>query len=216
MDTFFYAFFVLAYIILIIWTFKSSQKELTYRSFLYIIIIGLFYDNLILAVGRFVGTGELLKILSLWRYWIHALVTPTLVLFSYGILKLADVSWMKSNIVKWLSVLVTLLLSVIEILAVLQLELKPIWDNGVLQYISTSSTNHPPYMIIGVTCVLLIGGFIIYRKTRWKWMLIGTVIMGIGSALSSFLPSGAVTNAFELILLFTLALTKIYLEKIRR
>ncbi|SHN23777.1 hypothetical protein [Gracilibacillus kekensis] len=213
MDTFFYTFFVFAYMILMIWTFKSSQKELTYRSFLYLIIIGLLYDNLILAVGRFVGTGELLEILNLGRYWIHALVTPTLVLFSYGILKLAEVSWMKHNIVKWLSVIVAIMLSVIEILMVLQLELKPIWDNGVLQYISTSSTNHPPYMIIGVTCVLLIGGFIVYRKTKWKWMLIGTVIMGVGSALSSFLPSGAVTNGFELFLLFTLALTKIHFEK---
>ncbi|WP_052000936.1 hypothetical protein [Gracilibacillus halophilus] len=61
--------------------------------------------------------------------------------------------------------------------------------------------------------MLLIAGFILYRKTKWKWMLIGTVIMGIGSALSSFLPSGAITNGFELFLLFTLALTKIHLEK---
>lgn len=69
-------------------------------------------------------------------------------------------------------------------------------------------------MIIGVTCVLLIGGFILYRKTNWKWMLLGTVIMVFGSALSSFLPSCAVTNGFELFLLFTLSLTKIHLEKI--
>ncbi|MFD2658280.1 hypothetical protein [Gracilibacillus thailandensis] len=214
MDTFFYTFFVLAYIILIIWTFKSSQKELTYRSFFYLVIIGLLYDNLVLALGRFIGTGDLLEMLNLGRYWIHALVTPTLVLFSYGVLKLTDINWMKSNIAKWFFVFVAILLSVIEIMmGVIQLKLKPVWDNDVLQYVSSSSSSHPPYMIIGVTCVLLVAGFILYKKTTWKWMLIGTVIMGIVSTLSSFLPSGAVTNGFELFLLFTLALTKIHLEK---
>ncbi|KAB8129004.1 hypothetical protein F9U64_15690 [Gracilibacillus oryzae] len=214
MDTFFYTFFVLAYLILIIWTFKSSEKKLTFRSFLYLVLIGLLYDNTVLAAGRFVGTGDLLEILNLGRYWIHALVTPTLVLFSYGILQLAKVNWVKNNIVKWFSIFVTLLLSVVEILmVVLPLKLEPVWEKGVLQYVSASSSNHPPYMILGVTIVLLIAGFILYRKTHWKWMLIGTVIMGIGSGLSSFLPSGAVTNGFELFLLFTLALTKIQLEK---
>ncbi|WP_052000937.1 hypothetical protein [Gracilibacillus halophilus] len=144
MDTFLYTFFVLAYIILIIWTFKSSQKELTYRSFLYLVIIGLLYDNLILALGRFIGTGDLLAMLNLGRYWIHALVTPTLVLFSYGVLKLTGIDWVKSNIVRWLSVFVAILLSMIEItMGVMQLKLKPVWDNDVLQYVSTSSSNHP-------------------------------------------------------------------------
>lgn len=214
MDTFIYTFFVLAYLILIIWTYKSSQKELTYRSFLYLVMIGLVYDNLILASGRFIGTGDLLEILNVGRYWIHALVTPTLVLFSYGVLKLTDIHWVKSNIAKWLFVFVAILLSVMEMMTgVIQLQLQPVWDYGVLQYAATSSDNHPPYMIIGVTFVLLIAGFILYRKTKWKWMLIGIVIMGIGSALPSFLPSGAVTNGFELFLLFSLALTKTHVEK---
>ncbi|GAE94791.1 hypothetical protein JCM21714_3981 [Gracilibacillus boraciitolerans JCM 21714] len=135
-----------AYIILFIWTFRSSQKELTYRSFLYIIIIGLLYDNLILAVGRFVGTGDLLEILNLGRYWIHALVTPTLVLFTYGILKLAEVNWMKSNIVKWLSVFVALLLSVIEILVVVQLELNPVWIMGFFNTYQLLQVIIPPHI----------------------------------------------------------------------
>lgn len=39
-------------------------------------IFGLFYDNLIIGVGSFIGEGGLLEILNAGRFYIHVLITP--------------------------------------------------------------------------------------------------------------------------------------------
>ncbi|SER55196.1 hypothetical protein SAMN04487944_10623 [Gracilibacillus ureilyticus] len=214
MDTFFYFLFVIAYISLLVWAVYSSSQNLSYRSFLFLVITGLVYDNALLAFGRFIGAGELLETLNAARYWIHAIVTPTLVLYCYGILKLLNIEWVNSNKGKMVFYYITLLLIAIElIIEVIPLNLKPVWENGVLNYAPVTANNHPPYMILAVTVILLVTSIILCKKTKWKWMLIGTVLMGAGSAAAPLFPSGALTNGFELILIFTLVITKIYIER---
>ncbi|MFC4401607.1 hypothetical protein [Gracilibacillus xinjiangensis] len=214
MDTFFYFLFVSAYVILLIWAIQSSSKSLSYKSFLYLVIAGLIYDNAVLVSGRFIGVGDLLEILNVARYWVHAIVTPTLVLFCYGVLTSARIKWLEDNKVKWGFFFITLLLIGTElVMEAIPLKLKPEWENDVLQYVSAASNNHPPYMIIAVTLILLVAGIIVYKKTKWKWMLLGTVLMGLGSTLSPFFKSGALTNGFELILIFSLVLTKKHVEQ---
>lgn len=92
------------------------------------------------------------------------------------------------------------------------IELEPSQKYGVLSYDSAGS-HGLPIMVIGVTVALLFAAFIIWKKRKWKWVAIGVILMGIGSAVPIPLESDAVTNGFELILLISLWSTKVFLEK---
>ena len=63
-------------------------------------------------------------------------------------------------------------------------------------------------MILLVTLVLIVTSAILWKKTKWPVFFIGAIVMTIGSAVPINVESGAVTNAFELFLLFTLIWTK--------
>ncbi|NJN79853.1 MAG: hypothetical protein HC797_04930 [Anaerolineales bacterium] len=58
-----------------------------------IVLFGLMYDNLMIAIGSFIGEGALLKNLNAGRFFIHALITPTMMIFGFGVLRKAGVKW---------------------------------------------------------------------------------------------------------------------------
>ncbi|PSL40424.1 hypothetical protein B0H99_105202 [Planomicrobium soli] len=212
MDTLLYFFFTAAYLILLIWG-LSQQKKWNMMSFLFAVVLGLVYDNGIIALGKFIGEGELLQALSVPRFWIHAFLTPTLVLFSWSALKWAGVEWAEKKAVLIFTVLYTLGLVVIEyIFETANLTLKSASEYGVLRYVSAEPATGPPIMVLLLTAVLIFSGAILWKRTGWKWMLIGSAVMVIGSAVPIPVNSSAATNGFELFLLFTLVWTKIHLE----
>lgn len=92
------------------------------------------------------------------------------------------------------------------------LVLQALKEYGALSYSSVEEAGGPPIMILMVTMALLIAGIMLWWKAKWPWMFIGTVIMTIGSAVSFDIGSNAMTNTFELILLFTLVWTKKQLD----
>ncbi|QHJ69405.1 phospholipid phosphatase [Planococcus halotolerans] len=208
-------FFILtaAYIGLIVWA-VMRQKRWTLMAAVYLVLFGLIYDNGIIALGKFIGEGALLENLNAMRYWIHALLTPALVLFSLGALRAAGVGWARKSWALYSAVVLFILGVVIEIWQVTWgTELAPVREYGVLKYASTEEAGGPPIMILLVSAVLLIAGLIVWKKAGWPWMFVGSVIMGIGSSVTIPVESAAVTNIFELILLASLVWTKIHLEK---
>ncbi|MGI2328715.1 hypothetical protein [Planococcus sp. YIM B11945] len=212
MDTILYFFFGAAYIVLMAWGIRR-QKNWSWMSVVFLVVIGLIYDNFIIAIGRFVGEGALLKGLSLPRFWSHALLTPPLALFSWAVLHHAGVAWAKKKVVIIGVLLYTAALIVIEIaLETAQLWLTSANEYGALRYVSAEPASGPPIMVLLVTLALIFASIVLWRKTSWKWMLIGAVVMTIGSAVPIPVESAAATNAFELFLLFTLVWTKVRVE----
>ena len=211
MDTIFYLFFTAAYIGLFIWGLIGIKKKDVFKwtSFVYLIILARIYDNGIIGIGRWIGEGDLLETLNLLRFWTHAFLTPLLVLFAVGTLKESGIAWAQK---KWLTIsaiIYTLILIGIEIwLEASQLTLKAEEEYGVLRYVSTEEASGPPIMILLVTLVLIVTSAILWKKTKWPVFFIGAIVMTIGSAVPINVESGAVTNAFELFLLFTLIWTK--------
>lgn len=213
MDTILYFLFTAAYIGLFAWGI-SRQRSWNFMSFIYLVLLGLIYDNGIIALGKFIGDGSLLENLNLLRFWSHALLTPTLVLFSYGALRQAEVVWSKKRIIGIAAILYTIALIFMELfLETLNLELMVEKEYGILRYVSADPASGPPIMILFVIVVLLAAGAILWKKAKWKWMLAGAVIMTIGSAVPIPVDSSAVTNTFELFLLVTLVWTKNHLER---
>lgn len=213
MDLILFSLLTAAYVGLVVWAF-SRQRSWTLMAFVYLVLFGLVYDNGMIAIGKFIGEGELLENLNAMRFWIHALFTPALVLFSLGALRGAGVKWAKKQWALIAGIALFVLLIAIEIWQVTWgTELEPVSEYGVLKYSAIEDISGPPWMILLVSAVLLAAGAIVWKKAGWPWMFVGSVIMGIGSSVTLAVESEAVTNIFELILLASLVWTKVHLEK---
>lgn len=211
MDTFLYFFFLGIYVVLFIWAITLAKKYgwFSASNVLLLVILGLIVDNALLAFGRYIGTGQFLKTISYTRFWGHALFTPTLVLFAWNSLKKADINWAKTSTAKLITYLLTIGLICFELFTeTLGLKLEENWKYGVLSYSDVDSSGGPPIMVLIISLVLIVSAFIIWRKQKWIWYLLGTIIMTIGSAVPLPIQSKAYMNGFELILLISLLATK--------
>ena len=69
------------------------------------------------------------------------------------------------------------------------------------RYSNENAPGGPPLMVLFVAAALLVAGIYAWKRQGWPWLCIVTILMVIGSAIPFDVPSGAVTNAFELVLL---------------
>jgi hypothetical protein len=215
MDPYIYALYSLIYLLLFLWGLKLSIKYRfsSWMNVLLFVTFGLVYDNLVLAMGSIIGKGSFLEAMNSLRYWLHAFFTPLLILFSWEAIRETGIRWMKGRTGFILAGVITVSMIIAELIQnTIGLKLEPAQKYGVLSYESAGS-HGPPIMIIGVTLALLLAGVILWKKLKWKWMAIGVILMGIGSALQIPVESDAATNGFELILLISLWATKAFLEK---
>ena len=216
MDFYLYILITLSYIgLLLVGFIKKRGKNIrSLTFFLYLVIAGLIVDNAIIAFGKFIGTGPFLENLHLLRYWIHAIVTPPLILFCLGVLRKLGKKRFHSIRTMRITLAFTCVLILIEIMTVVaKIELKPVTEYGILHYVPETEIEGSHLMIICVSVILLVTGFILYRITKWKWMLAGSIIMGIGSALPIEVESTAFTNALELLLMISLVATDLTFSK---
>ena len=211
MDTFLYFLYAALYATLLIWGLYGIRKQdlARWTSVIYIVILPLIYDNLLLATGKWIGEGELLESLNFSRFCLHALITPLLVMYSIGTLRESGIEWAKKKWLVLLGILYTFGLIVLEFsIEVMGLELEVVKEYGVISYSNVEEATGPPIMVLLVTLILIVASAILWKNTKWPVFFIGAVVMTIGSAVPINVDSGAVTNAFELILIFTLIWTK--------
>lgn len=207
--------FAVAYLLLLGWglTQAARNRWWTPANLPLLVVAALVYDNSVLALGRYIGEGALLEGLNLARFWIHALVTPLLVIFAWHAAARTKVGWARTGWAALGAVVAALALMVLELTHVVGIELQPEREYGVLSYSSTEPVNGPPLMVLLVSVALLVAGFLVWRRQKWVWLLVGTLLMGIGSAVPFPVNSAAVTNAFELILLISILATKHFQDR---
>lgn len=211
MDTFLYFLYTFLYTALLIWGLYGIRKQelAKWSSVIYIVILPLIYDNLILATGKWIGEGELLESLNFSRFCLHALITPLLVMYSIGTLRESGIEWAKKKWLVIVGIIYTIGLMVLEFsIEVVGLEIEVVKEYGVVSYSNVEEATGPPIMVLLVTLILIVASAIVWKKTKWPLFFIGAVVMTIGSAVTIDIESGAVTNAFELFLIFTLIWTK--------
>lgn len=211
MDTFLYILYTFLYTALLIWGLYGIRKQelAKWSSVIYIVILPLIYDNLILATGKWIGEGELLESLNFSRFCLHALITPLLVMYSIGTLRESGIEWAKKKWLVIVGIIYTIGLMVFEFsVEVVGLEIEVVKEYGVVSYSNVEEATGPPIMVLFVTLILIVASAIVWKKTKWPIFFIGAIVMTIGSAVPLNIESGAVTNAFELFLIFTLIWTK--------
>lgn len=213
LESFLFFTLTLGYFILLIWGLVLSRNNdvIQLTNVLLLVIVGLIYDNLIIALGSFIGEGQMLESLSYGRYWLHALFTPTLIIFAWGICSRSHLSWARKTSSKYLAFTLTAGLILYELFTSIRgLELEPKWQNGILTYenISQSGT---PVMIIFITLILSIVGIIFIIKFRFYWLFTGILVMALGSVLGAWLKFEPLMNILEFVLIVSLLLTKRFL-----
>ncbi len=214
MDTVIYIILTIAYFILFIIGIMMAKKHrwMDLGNTLLLVILALMYDNGILAFGKYIGEGDVLKGFNEARYWLHALITPLLVLFSWKTLVNANLQWANKKIMPWLVVIFMLCLMIIELVTVVwDISLKPAWEYGVLSY--DKEGDGSPIMIMGVSITLIISSIIVWWKQKWPWYFFGILFMGITPLVHFFIKTNAAHNIGELGLMTALLATKAYQDR---
>ncbi|MCH1624525.1 hypothetical protein [Fredinandcohnia quinoae] len=198
------------YLGLLTWGILLARKDRFFNltNVLLLVIIGLVYDNFIIALGRFIGEGNKLENLSYARFWLHALFTPTLILFAWSFCNGIGLLWAKKVFWRILSCLLTIGVILYELLtSVKGLELEPKWKNGVLTY-ERAVGSDSLIMVTVVTLVIAIVGFILIKNFHFPWLFIGTMIMILGGLLTIWLKSFPIMNVLEFLFMISLLMTK--------
>ena len=100
MATLIYTIFTIAHILLLIWGLRLWRQSGSIRLFLVLLpIIGLVYDNAVIALGSLPGPGELLQSLNVGRFLLHAIITPMLIMAALDMARRAGVGWASNQIV---------------------------------------------------------------------------------------------------------------------
>ncbi|MEK4149204.1 hypothetical protein NST02_19290 [Robertmurraya sp. FSL W8-0741] len=209
-NSFLFFFLGFAYLLLLIWGIILSKKYglLNLYSLLFLVIIGLVYDNIIIGLGKEIGEGNTLENLSYIRFWFHALFTPTLILSVLNICHEIGLIWARKAFWRVIFFILTIALILYELLtSVKGLELKPVWRNSVLTYEPFGDPNSP-IMVGVVTLVLTIIGLIFLRKFHFPWLFISTMLIILGGILQIWVKNFPIMNVLELLLIVSLLLTK--------
>ena len=191
-----------ALFVFLVWQ-VSNIKRNSYVWLLLLVLAGLFYDTFIIAIGKFVGEGDLLKTLNAGRFYVHALLTPTMMIFGFGILRKAGVKWAQSRTTHIvICVFTTLLIALGAYSDILRLDLQTKVVADVLRYTNEGGIKGPPLPAILTIIFLIVAGISLWRNTGWMWFAIGGILMFIaaGAGMGDMFYIG---NIGEVILGFT-------------
>ncbi|MDP6437869.1 MAG: hypothetical protein QF790_11345 [Gammaproteobacteria bacterium] len=219
-----YAFpaYVLAHAIVFGWAcYLSKQYKAAGAPIIAIIAVGLVYDNLIVSLGTTIGQGSLLELLSLPRFYMHALLTPFMMIAVSQMAAAGGIPWAATRPFRvgiWLVVGAMVLLGAFEHL--IGLELKPACFDGILRYTTNLFPSHfcfegqeavtgsgPPIPAIVGNMVTIVVGFALWRRNDWPWLLLGALVMfgAAGVPISAY--GMAPSNAGEVVLQLSYVLT---------
>ena len=216
MDSVLYLLFAIAYTVLLFWGIAliARRRRMLPSDLVLLVVLALVYDNAVLAAGVLIGEGPALELMNGLRFWFHAFVTPLLVLVGWHTGARTGARWARSGWTAATAGLLTAGLIVWELaVGTVGMELSLRDEYGALSYTNTNAPEGPPLMALVVVAVLLVAGILVWVKQRWPWLAVASVIMVAGTAIPWSLPSGAITNLFELMLLIGIVATVAFQDR---
>jgi len=161
----------------------------------------LLWDNLVLSAGAWVRASETFERVHMTRFWLHACVTPLLVPVSYAFVRLSGAAWARRPAAALAVLLATAGLIVLELAAsATRLDLKPVFEHGILTYEPAGRSAAGAVMIAAVMAALLAAGWIVFRRGGSPAPLAGALAMLLGGALAPLAGVPSLHNLFEWIL----------------
>ena len=175
----------LALLALFVWAFSNWQKQRGNIALLLItIMLSLqWVDSLIFGLGRWIGEGDLLELLSRLRTAWFFVTSPLLLLLSFFVLRNAEFAWLRSNILLAGLVAISVAYMVIDGAAVLVADFYPVCAADTLRYVmkvppdqicpgdeAVAVDGYFSPMLIASTAAVLLTGIILWIWRGWPWL----------------------------------------------
>jgi uncharacterized membrane protein len=153
-----------------------------------LVVIALVLDNFIIAIGRFIGEGELLKSLNSIRFITHALFTSWMLMFVWDVARRVGLPWAENRIVRMLFWAASIGLTALgAYMDIFRLKLAPRAEADTLRYVN-EGFHGPPIPAIVVILVMTVVGLLIWRKTKSPWVFLGALVEFICAPLGLRMP----------------------------
>jgi len=180
-----------------IWGWRAWLRNGRPRA-LFLILFGgtlLFYDNLRIASGRFIGQGELLEALSVPAFIWHWTMLPLLVIAAGIIARTAGLPWAQSKWAMGSFCLVATALIALDVPKVLDFDLYPTCLADTVRYSTnvgpanlcspgdTVITGGPGAALVAIltNVVVLAVGIALWIQRGWQWLALGSGAMFIAA-----------------------------------
>lgn len=209
-----YIIFTLSQLALSVWAFRLYRKQPAARTLTLLLpIAALVYDNAIVAAGRFIGEGQLLKILSVPRFVGHAFLTPIWIVSALLIYRQINDGWLAKpggRVFTWGLYAVMAALGLLE--SLILLELGPRQDGDLLSYTNLGGLPGPPVPAITMVLVVLVVGALLVRY-KWPWLLLGALFMLVAAGIPPRIVGFIISNGGEVVLALAMVTTERWLQE---
>ena len=179
--------------------------------FLRLMLFGMAYDNLALALGN-LGVGALwYEAISYPRFLLHALILPLLVPFALSAMRVCAIPIARR---RWFAIGCWLLAAIAWCYGLWQdvggLELRAETALGHARL--TSASDIPPLATIAVNLAVLALSFVIWRRAGWSLFFLGCLFILLVNGATATLPWGLLAgNGAEAVFILCLLLTERFL-----
>lgn len=177
-------------------------------------IATVWYDNVIIAAGSWIGAGPVLEALTVPRFVGHALFTPAWIVAAVALAVRAGafagrqrVAALSSYALYGAMVVVGLLNEVVFFKGELVIE------GDVTYYTNVGRLFTPPPPSLTMLVVVLICGALVLWHTRWPWMLLGALPVPASQALSGDGAAFLFINSGEVIMSASLVATLAFIRR---
>ena len=204
----------LVHIGLLVWVVRLYLSTRSAAVLMVIVpMLALWYDCLVIGLGRLLGPGDLLQALSYPRFWAHWAIGSFWIIAAGSIGRLAGLPFLGKRWVMGSLCLLTLLMIGIEIPHFFHLTLHPVCFADTVRYSEVVAANalcfpdqmpvsggSPPIPPITTTAVILAVGIALWVRRGWPWMALGAIAMLFAAAVPTSRFGPAASNAGEIVL----------------
>jgi hypothetical protein len=214
--------FTLVYIVyataqaaLAVWAFILWRKDRSAGALALLLpIAAVWYDNLIIALGVYVGAGPTLEALTVPRFVGHSLFTPIWIVaaVSFALRAGAFVGHERLFVIgSWVLYGAMVVVGLLNEVVFFKGEL--VTEGDAVYYTNVGRLFTPPPPSLTMLVVVLICGAIVLWRTRWPWMLLGALPVPLSQSLSGDGVAFLFINSGEIIMSASLVATLAFLQR---
>lgn len=210
-----YLGYALAQAALAVWAFRLWRAERSAGAFALLVPIStVVYDNLMIALGSFIGPGPLLEALTVPRFAGHALFTPLWIVAAVHLaLKAGAFERHRARVAAGAWGLYGVMAAIGLLNEVVFFRGEWVSEGDVSYYTNVGRILTPPPPSLTMLLVVLVCGVIVLARVRWPWMLLGGLTVLGSQAVRSDTVAFALINSTEVILSTSLVATLSHLKR---
>ena len=177
-------------------------------------IAAVVYDNLIIALGSYIGEGPLLEALTIPRFVGHALFTPIWIVAGVELALRAKAFAEHERMLRigsWVLYGFMVVIGLLNEVVFFQGEL--VTEGDVLYYTNVGRVLTPPPPSLTMLLVLLVCGAIVFWRTRWPWMLLGALVVLASQVVRADAAAFVWINSAEVVLSAALVATLAFFRR---